>query len=139
MTVLTPRHVVLTTYDMITGSDFTVFRNIPRWEMLIVDEGQRRKLSGTLYQADQAVKSDSSLMFNRLKSLNSVHRILLTGTPLNNNLRELFNLLNFLDPANFKYVVPLFLERETYILVNSQISKDDLQILTRPSWVNCTT
>jgi SNF2 family DNA or RNA helicase len=48
------------------------------------------------------VKSDSSLIFNRLKTLNSVHRILMTGTPLNNNLRELFNLLNFLDPANFR-------------------------------------
>lgn len=31
-----------------------------------------------------------------------MHRILLTGTPLNNNIRELFNLLNFLDQDNFK-------------------------------------
>nr|XP_019045482.1 hypothetical protein I302_05872 [Kwoniella bestiolae CBS 10118]OCF24412.1 hypothetical protein I302_05872 [Kwoniella bestiolae CBS 10118] len=82
-------HVVLTTYDMITGNEFRVFRNIPRWEVLCVDEGQR-------------LKSDNSVIFNRLKTLNSVHRILLTGTPLNNNLRELFNLLNFLDPATFK-------------------------------------
>jgi SNF2 family DNA or RNA helicase len=53
--------------------------------------------------ADQIiVKSDGSLIFNRLKTLNSVHRILMTGTPLNNNLRELFNLLNFLDPQSFK-------------------------------------
>lgn len=50
------------------------------------------------------MKSDSNLIFNRLKTLNTVHRILLTCTPLNNNLRELFNLLNFLDPINFKYV-----------------------------------
>jgi hypothetical protein len=73
--------------------------------MLVVDEGQRRKLfhSG-LNNADDVVKSDSNLIFNRLKTLNTVHRILLTGTPLNNNLRELFNLLNFLDPVNFKYV-----------------------------------
>lgn len=53
------------------------------------------------------VKSDSNLIFNRLKSLNSVHRILLTGTPLNNNLRELFNLLNFLDPINFQYATSI--------------------------------
>ncbi|WRT67913.1 uncharacterized protein IL334_004887 [Kwoniella shivajii] len=82
-------HVVLTTYDMITGNEFRVFGNIPRWEVLCVDEGQR-------------LKSDGSLIFNRLKTLNSVHRILLTGTPLNNNLRELFNLLNFLDPVAFR-------------------------------------
>ncbi|WVF69124.1 hypothetical protein IAT40_003898 [Kwoniella sp. CBS 6097] len=81
-------HVVLTTYDMITSSEFKVFRGIPRWETLCIDEGQR-------------LKSDGSLIFNRLKTLNSVHRVLLTGTPLNNNLRELFNLLNFLDPATF--------------------------------------
>ncbi|KAK8858701.1 hypothetical protein IAR55_002930 [Kwoniella newhampshirensis] len=82
-------HIVLTTYDIITGSDFRVFANIPRWEVLCIDEGQR-------------LKSDDSLIFNRLKTLNSVHRILMTGTPLNNNLRELFNLLNFLDPSTFK-------------------------------------
>lgn len=50
------------------------------------------------------MKSDSNLIFGRLKSLNSVHRILLTGTPLNNNLRELFNLLNFLDKETFRQV-----------------------------------
>lgn len=51
------------------------------------------------------MKSDTNSIFNRLKTLNTVHRILLTGTPLNNNLRELFNLLNFLDPINFQYVL----------------------------------
>jgi len=48
------------------------------------------------------VKSDSNSIFNRLRSLNSVHKVLLTGTPLNNNLRELFNLLNFLDADAFR-------------------------------------
>nr|KIR49743.1 hypothetical protein I312_00833 [Cryptococcus bacillisporus CA1280] len=74
---------------MITSSEFRVFSAIPRWEVLCVDEGQR-------------LKSDNSKIFNNLKTLNSVHRILLTGTPLNNNIRELFNLLNFLDQDSFK-------------------------------------
>ncbi|BEJ14072.1 hypothetical protein CspHIS471_0312460 [Cutaneotrichosporon sp. HIS471] len=65
-------HVVLTTYDTITGADFSLFSNVPR------------------------------LLFRKLKKLNAVHRVLLTGTPLNNNVRELFNLLNFLDEENFK-------------------------------------
>jgi chromodomain-helicase-DNA-binding protein 4 len=38
-------HVLVTTYDTVTSKDFnTVIRNVPRWEVLVVDEGQRRKL-----------------------------------------------------------------------------------------------
>lgn len=47
------------------------------------------------------MKSDSSLLFRRLTQLNARHRILMTGTPLNNNIRELFNLMNFLDPEGW--------------------------------------
>jgi len=50
VTKLMNRHVVLTTYDLITGSEFSVFRNIPRWEMLVVDEGQRCALSEAGHQ-----------------------------------------------------------------------------------------
>lgn len=35
-------HVLVTTYENITGRDFTtVFKRQDRWEVLIVDEGQR--------------------------------------------------------------------------------------------------
>lgn len=33
------------------------------------------------------MKSDSSLIFRRLKELNTKHRVIMTGTPLNNNIR----------------------------------------------------
>ena len=36
-----------------------------------------------------------------LQRLTSHHRVLLTGTPLQNNLAELFNLLHHLDPLKF--------------------------------------
>lgn len=37
-------HVLVTTYETITGSHFsTVFKKMPRWEVLVVDEGQRRE------------------------------------------------------------------------------------------------
>ncbi|KAF8323155.1 hypothetical protein DL93DRAFT_632947 [Clavulina sp. PMI_390] len=80
-------HVLLATYDSITNPrDFgPIFKRVPRWEVTIVDEGQR-------------LKSDGSLIFKRMKELNSKHRILMTGTPINNNIREMFNLLNYLDP-----------------------------------------
>ncbi|KAG8747869.1 hypothetical protein FRC10_010488 [Ceratobasidium sp. 414] len=79
-------HAIVTTYETLHGAEFTpVFKKPGRWEVLVVDEGQR-------------LKSDSSLLFRKLAELNTVHRILMTGTPLNNNIRELFNLMNFLDP-----------------------------------------
>ncbi|KAH7930550.1 hypothetical protein BV22DRAFT_56154 [Leucogyrophana mollusca] len=83
-------HVLITTYDAVTNNrDFSsVFKSTPRWEVLVVDEGQR-------------LKSDSSLLFKKLKELNTIQRVIMTGTPLNNNIRELFNLMNFLDPEKW--------------------------------------
>ncbi|KIJ68216.1 hypothetical protein HYDPIDRAFT_82781 [Hydnomerulius pinastri MD-312] len=92
-------HVLVTTYETVTNpKDFaTVFKNTPRWEVLVVDEGQR-------------LKSDASLLFKKLNELNTMHRVIMTGTPLNNNIRELFNLMNFLDSENWKDLEAL--ERE---------------------------
>ncbi|KAF9502487.1 hypothetical protein BDN71DRAFT_1479184 [Pleurotus eryngii] len=83
-------HVLVTTYEaVISPKDFgPIFKKQPRWEVLIVDEGQR-------------LKSDASLLFRKLTELNTIHRIIMTGTPLNNNIRELFNLMNFLDPIEW--------------------------------------
>ncbi|KAI6008336.1 SNF2 family DNA-dependent ATPase [Pisolithus orientalis] len=94
-------HVLITTYETVTSNrDFAVvFRNIPRWEVLVVDEGQR-------------LKSDTSLLFRKLNELNVVHRVIMTGTPLNNNIRELFNLMNFLDPNQWNDLETLAKEYE---------------------------
>lgn len=102
-----------------------------------MDEGQRRKDNGLLFASllspgltqfffsffffFQSVKSDNSKIFNNLKTLNSVHRILLTGTPLNNNIRELFNLLNFLDQDSFKDLASM--EQEYADLNEAKIQK----------------
>lgn len=94
-------HVLVTTYETFTNArDIgTLFKAMPRWEVLVVDEGQR-------------LKSDSSLLFKKLKELNTIHRIILTGTPLNNNIRELFNLMNFLDPVEWRDLETLTKEHE---------------------------
>ncbi|KAK0478320.1 SNF2 family DNA-dependent ATPase [Armillaria novae-zelandiae] len=91
-------HVLVTTYEGLLGQkDFTpVFKNQPRWEVLVIDE----------------VKSDKSLLFRKLNELNSIHRIIMTGTPLNNNIRELFNLMNFLDPEQWNDLEALEKEHE---------------------------
>ncbi|CAM8889747.1 unnamed protein product [Rhodiola kirilowii] len=79
-------HVLLTSYEMI-NNDSTTLRPI-KWECLIVDEGHR-------------LKNKESKLFLSLAQYMSKHRVLLTGTPLQNNLQELFMLMNFLDPEKF--------------------------------------
>lgn len=37
-------NVLVTTYETVTNNkEFAVFKSTPRWEVLVVDEGQRRK------------------------------------------------------------------------------------------------
>ncbi|QCD83815.1 ATP-dependent helicase HepA [Vigna unguiculata] len=79
-------NVLLTTYEMVLA-DYSHLRGVP-WEVLVVDEGHRLKNSG-------------SKLFSLLNTFSFQHRVLLTGTPLQNNLGEMYNLLNFLQPASF--------------------------------------
>ncbi|GFS25332.1 lymphocyte-specific helicase-like [Elysia marginata] len=58
------------------------------WKYLIVDEGHR-------------IKNTHCRLIKELRLYKSTHRLLLTGTPLQNNLAELWSLLNFLLPEIF--------------------------------------
>lgn len=80
-------HVLITTYETVTNvKEFTpVFKNTPRWEVLVVDEGQRRercRIVTGIPTNFASVKSDSSLIFKRLKELNSFQRIIMTGVSI---------------------------------------------------------
>ncbi|CAN4081812.1 unnamed protein product [Withania somnifera] len=79
-------NVLLTTYEMVLV-DCAHLRGIP-WEVLVVDEGHR-------------LKNASSKLFSMLNTFSFQHRVLLTGTPLQNNIGEMYNLLNFLQPSSF--------------------------------------
>lgn len=50
------------------------------------------------------------------------HRVLLTGTPLQNNVEELFSLLNFLEPNRFAST-EAFLEEFGNLKTESQVDK----------------
>ncbi|KAL4778932.1 PHD/FYVE-zinc-finger like domain-containing protein [Aspergillus varians] len=77
-------HVVITSYEtMVDDSSRRVLSKIP-WAGLIVDEGQR-------------LKSDKSQIYEGLSKMNFPFKLLMTGTPLQNNTKELFNLLQFCD------------------------------------------
>ncbi|NXV03502.1 CHD3 protein, partial [Cettia cetti] len=76
-------HVLLTSYELIT-IDQAALGSI-RWACLVVDEAHR-------------LKNNQSKFFRVLNGYKIEHKLLLTGTPLQNNLEELFHLLNFLTP-----------------------------------------
>ncbi|CAN4097907.1 unnamed protein product [Withania somnifera] len=78
--------VLLTSYEMI-NMDSASLKPI-KWECMIVDEGHR-------------LKNKDSKLFSSLKQYSTRHRVLLTGTPLQNNLDELFMLMHFLDAGKF--------------------------------------
>ncbi|KAL6735240.1 hypothetical protein Aduo_005699 [Ancylostoma duodenale] len=96
-------HVLLTSYECI-NMDKAILSSI-EWEALVVDEAHR-------------LKNNQSTFFKNLREYNINYRVLLTGTPLQNNLEELFHLLNFLAPDRF-------FDLESFTLEFAEISKED--------------
>merc|ERR1719186_1155345 len=79
-------NVVVTSYE-IAMNDRAAFSSI-MWRYIVVDEGHR-------------LKNMNCRLIRELKQYHSANRLLLTGTPLQNNLSELWSLLNFLLPEIF--------------------------------------
>ncbi|CAD6580007.1 MAG: hypothetical protein ASARMPRED_009322 [Alectoria sarmentosa] len=78
--------VVCTSYE-ICMRDKKYLANYP-WKFIVVDEGHR-------------LKNFNCKLVKELKQYPSEGRLILTGTPLQNNLTELWSLLNFLLPEAF--------------------------------------
>ncbi|KAL2339088.1 hypothetical protein Fmac_013534 [Flemingia macrophylla] len=81
-------NVLLTTYEYLMNKHDRPKLSKIHWHYIIIDEGHRIKNASCKLNAD-------------LKHYQSSHRLLLTGTPLQNNLEELWALLNFLLPNIF--------------------------------------
>lgn len=79
-------HVLITTYDMIL-LDSTVLKQF-QWEFLATDEAHR-------------LKNVDSKLYQVLNDFPSANRLLITGTPLQNDMQELWTLLHFLEPGKF--------------------------------------
>jgi ATP-dependent helicase STH1/SNF2 len=82
--------VLLTTYEYII-KDRPVLSKV-KWVHMIVDEGHRMK------------NANSKLSYTLTQYYITRYRLILTGTPLQNNLPELWALLNFVLPNIFKSV-----------------------------------
>lgn len=81
-----PFHVLVTSYQLIV-SDAQYFNRI-KWQYMILDEAQ-------------AIKSSSSTRWKSLLSMQCRNRLLLTGTPIQNSMQELWALLHFIMPTLF--------------------------------------
>ncbi|KAF8553112.1 hypothetical protein OG21DRAFT_1414866 [Imleria badia] len=78
--------VVVTTYEMIIRDQPHLSKY--NWGYIVVDEGHR-------------LKNLNCRLIQEIKKYPSAGRMILTGTPLHNNLAELWSLLNFILPDIF--------------------------------------
>ncbi|RBR12762.1 uncharacterized protein FIESC28_08464 [Fusarium coffeatum] len=78
--------VVCTSYEMVLRDQHNLSKI--NWEFIIIDEGHR-------------MKNAEAKLFQQLRQFSSATRLLITGTPLQNNLKELWSLLHFLLPNIF--------------------------------------
>ena len=79
--------VIITTYEYVMKDKYAL--NKVFWQYIIVDEGHRMKNAKSKFTQTLGTQFKSAC------------RLLLTGTPLQNNLSELWALLNFLLPKIF--------------------------------------
>jgi len=82
----TPFHVMVTSYQLVVSDE--QYLNKIKWQYMILDEAQ-------------AIKSSSSIRWKTLLSFNCRNRLLITGTPIQNSMQELWALLHFIMPTLF--------------------------------------
>ena len=109
--------VVITTPEMIVTDDFVELTCI-EWEAVVVDEAHRLKNHNSKLAVNLR---DSRFKFE--------HIVLLTGTPIQNDVQEFWTLLNFIDPESFSSMDD-FMDR--YGDIKSKERVDELHNEIRP-------
>uniref|UniRef100_A0AAX7TJV1 DNA helicase n=1 Tax=Astatotilapia calliptera TaxID=8154 RepID=A0AAX7TJV1_ASTCA len=107
-------HGLITTFEMIMA-DCPELRKL-HWRCVVIDEAHR-------------LKNRNCKLLEGLKLMNLEHKVLLTGTPLQNSVEELFSLLNFLEPLQFPSE-STFLEEFGDLKTDEQVKK--LQAILKP-------
>lgn len=87
--------------DLLVAGKFDVC--VTSFEMAIKEKTSLRRFSWRYIIIDEAhrIKNENSLLSKTMRLYNTNYRLLITGTPLQNNLHELWSLLNFLLPEIF--------------------------------------
>eukprot|EP00658_Telonema_sp_P-2_P025459 TRINITY_DN20254_c0_g1_i4.p1 TRINITY_DN20254_c0_g1~~TRINITY_DN20254_c0_g1_i4.p1 ORF type:complete len:1125 (+),score=171.84 TRINITY_DN20254_c0_g1_i4:123-3377(+) len=81
-----PFHIVVTSYQLLVTDEKYFHRH--KYEFMVLDEAQ-------------ALKSSNSIRWKTLLGFNCRNRLLLTGTPIQNSMAELWALLHFIMPTLF--------------------------------------
>ncbi|KAF9456537.1 SNF2 family N-terminal domain-containing protein [Collybia nuda] len=81
-----PFHILITSYQLVT-QDQQYFQRV-KWQYMILDEAQN-------------IKNSSSVRWKTLLGFHCRNRLLLTGTPIQNSMQELWALLHFIMPSLF--------------------------------------
>ncbi|KAF2768710.1 SNF2 family DNA-dependent ATPase domain-containing protein [Teratosphaeria nubilosa] len=113
-----PFHVLVTSYQLVV-QDTAYFQKV-KWQYMILDEAQ-------------AIKSSQSSRWKSLLGFHCRNRLLLTGTPIQNNMQELWALLHFIMPSLFdnhdEFSEWFSKDIENHAQSNSKLNEDQLRRL----------
>ncbi|KAI9672107.1 MAG: putative DNA helicase ino80 [Alyxoria varia] len=113
-----PFHVLVTSYQLVV-QDAQYFQKV-RWQYMILDEAQ-------------AIKSSQSSRWKSLLGFHCRNRLLLTGTPIQNNMQELWALLHFIMPSLFdshdEFSDWFSKDIESHAQSNTKLNEDQLKRL----------
>ncbi|KAI9746595.1 MAG: putative DNA helicase ino80 [Claussenomyces sp. TS43310] len=113
-----PFHVLVTSYQLVV-SDVAYFQKM-KWQYMILDEAQ-------------AIKSSQSSRWKSLLGFHCRNRLLLTGTPIQNNMQELWALLHFIMPSLFdshdEFSEWFSKDIESHAQSNTKLNEDQLRRL----------
>ncbi|XP_073498389.1 SWI/SNF-related matrix-associated actin-dependent regulator of chromatin subfamily A member 5 [Phyllobates terribilis] len=109
--------VCVTSYEMLI-KEKSVFKKF-NWRYLVIDEAHR-------------IKNEKSKLSEIVREFKTTNRLLLTGTPLQNNLHELWALLNFLLPDVFNSAEDFDSWFDTNNCLGDQKLVERLHLVLRP-------
>lgn len=100
-----PINLVVASYDIVRN-DIDFFKGV-HWNYCVLDEGH-------------IIKNGKTKLSRAIRLLNAKHRLILSGTPIQNNVTELWSLFDFLMPGflgserqfNSRYAKPILQSRE---------------------------
>ncbi|KAJ5948756.1 Helicase C-terminal [Penicillium verhagenii] len=111
-------HVLVTSYQLVV-LDAQYFQKV-KWQYMILDEAQ-------------AIKSSQSSRWKNLLGFSCRNRLLLTGTPIQNNMQELWALLHFIMPTLFdshdEFSEWFSKDIESHAQSNTKLNEDQLRRL----------